>query len=112
MDETLLNDTNLLLLGEMRNGEIHKIPAEKLQAVSAVFSDGLNLSAGDYIELNLRSGRPVGRHKVGNAPVETHPISVSWHFNTPGNPDVLEICRAGFSVVTQVIASRDAMQFD
>jgi hypothetical protein len=113
MDEELLSDKDLVLLCEMRNGEVHKIPAEKLQSIGASFPEGLDLSApGSYIELDLRGGKPVGRHKVGDAPVQTHPVTVSWRFNASGSPDVLETCRRGLAVVEQVIASREAMSFD
>jgi hypothetical protein len=113
MDEGPLKDKTLLLLHEMRNGEVHKMPAGKLQSVSASFPDGLDLSRGGYVGVDFSGGKPIGRHKVGvDAPVETHPLTVSWHFDAPGNPDVLAACRAGLAVVEQVIASRTAMQFD
>lgn len=113
MDEGLLKDTNLALLCKMRNGEVHRIPTEKTQAVGASFgTEGINLSQGDYVEIDFSSGKPVGRHKIGEAPVKTHPVTVSWHFAAPGDPDVLEMCHAGYSVVERVIASREAMHFD
>jgi hypothetical protein len=113
MDEGPLKDENMALLRKMRNGEVHTMPVEKLQTVGASFgAEGIDLSRGGYVELDFRSGAPVGRHKVGDGPVETHPVSVSWHFDAPGDPDVLQTCRAGLAVVEQVIASRDAMQFD
>jgi len=113
IDEGLLKDASLALLSEMRNGEVHKMPGEKLQSMGASFPEGLDLSApGSYIELDFTSGKAVGRHKVGEAPVETHSIIVSWRFDAPGNPDVLETCRAGFAVVEQVLASREKMCFD
>jgi len=113
MDEGLLKDAGLALLSQMRNGEVHNVPVEKLQSIGASFPGGLDLSAaGSYIELDLSSGRAVGRQKVGDAPVETHPIIVSWRFDAAGDPDVLETCRAGLAVVEQVLASHTAMQFD
>jgi hypothetical protein len=113
MDEGALKDETLGLLCKMRNGEVHKLPTGKLQSVGASFPEGLDLSAGGYVEVDFSGGKPVGRHKAGaDAPVETHPLSVSWHFDAPGNPDVLEMCRAGLTVVEQVIASREAMHFD
>jgi len=113
MDDGLLRDTDLILLCEMRNGEVHKIPTDKLQSMGASFPEGLDLSApGSYIELDLRGGKPVGRHKVGDAPVQAHPVNVSWRFNTAGSPDVVETCRRGLAVIEKVIASREAMHFD
>jgi hypothetical protein len=113
MDEGPLKDENLTLLRKMRNDEVHLIPPEKLQTVGASFgSEGIDLSGGGYVELDFRSGKPVGRHKVGDGPVETHPVTVSWHVDVPSNPDVLQTCRAGLAVVEQVIASRDTMRFD
>jgi hypothetical protein len=113
MDEGPLKDENMALLRKMRNGEVHTMPVEKLQTVGVSFgTEGIDLTGGGYVEFDFRSGRPVGTHKVGDAPVETHPVIVSWHFDAPGDPDVLRTCRAGLAVVEQVIASRDAMLFD
>ncbi len=115
MDEVLLKDVSMALLCKMRNGEVHDIPAEKLQTVGASFGEiGLDLSDGGKVEIefDFSGGKPVGRHKVGEAPVETHPVTVSWHFNVPGDPDVLQTCRTGLAVIERVIASRDAMLFD
>lgn len=113
MDDGPLKDRTLLLLREMRNGEVHKAPTGKLQSVGASFPEGLDLSSGGYVEIDFSGGKPVGRHKAGaDASVETHPLTVSWHFDAPGNPDVLATCRAGLAVVEQVISSRSAMQFD
>ncbi len=113
IDEGLLKDKTLLLLHEMRNGEMHKAPIEKLQSVGASFPGGLDMSRGGYVEVDFSGRRPIGRHKVGpDAPVETHPLTFSWHFDVPGSPDVLTTCRAGFAIVEQVVASRTAMGFD
>lgn len=113
MDEGPLNDGTLLLLREMRNGEVHKIPTGKLQSIGASFPEGLDLSRGGYVEIDFSQGKPIGRHKVGlDGPVETHPITVSWHFDAPSDPDVLATCRAGLAIVERVIASRSAMRFD
>ena len=115
MDEGPLKDENMALLRKMRNGEVHTMPVEKLQTVGASFgAEGINVSGGGSVELDFdfSSGRPAARHKVGEGPVETHPVTVSWHFDAPGDPDVLQTCRAGLAVVEQVIASRDAMLFD
>ena len=90
MDGSLLKDEALLLLCKMRNGEVHRVPVEKVQRVGASFPEGLDLSApGSYVEMDFTRGTPVGRHKVGDAPVETHPVVVSWRFDAPGNPDVM-----------------------
>ena len=113
MDEGMLKDGTLLLLREMRNGEVHKIPTGKLQSIGASFPDGLDLSRGGFVEIDFREGKPIGRHKVGiDGPVKIHPITVSWHFDASGDPDVLETCRAGLAIVERVIASRSAMRFD
>jgi hypothetical protein len=115
MDGGLLKDSNMVLLHDMRRGEVHLIPAEKLQAVGMNFGDeGIDVSDGGWFEVDFRSGKAVGRRSVGEGPVEAHPVTVSWHFDAPsrGNPDVQQTCRAGLAVAEQVIASRDAQMFD
>jgi hypothetical protein len=113
MEEGPLKDETLVLLNEMRNGEVHRMPAGKLLCVRSSFPEGLDLSRGGYVGVDFSGEKPIGRHKVGlDGPVGTHPVTVSWHFDAAGNPDVLAACRAGLAVVEQVIASRTAMQFD
>jgi hypothetical protein len=115
MDDGPLRDKDLVLLHEMRDGEVHRIPVEKLQARGMNFGpEAIGVSGGGSLQLDFSGGKVV-RHEAGQAPVETyHPVTVSWHFDAPAqdNPDVLQTCRAGLAVVEQVIASRDAQMFD
>lgn len=102
----------MVRLGRLREVEVHRTGTDTHQTAGMRFPGGIDMEGESFVEVDFRSGTPIGRYKTGESgPVLEHPLKLGWAWEARDRPDVMELCRKGLDIVPAVVASRDAMGF-
>ena len=107
-----LRNPDSLALRELRRKEVHFTGTETGQRAGMSFPEGLEWTSSTVTEIDFSKGRPIGRYKTAHMQdFEEHPVEQRWVWETPAEPDVMELCGKGLDVVREIMKSRDRMGF-